>query len=149
MSDAATLSIGPMSDRDTDGVVRLWTDCDLLKPWNDPRADIAQARKSGCAEILVAKAADGAILASVLVGEDGHRGWMYYVAVSPRLQRGGLGRRIIAAAEAWLARRGVQKAQLMIRAGNTKVRGFYAQLGYAVQERVVMARWLDGRPNTP
>ncbi len=146
-SDA--IAIGPISDGDIEAVVRLWVDCDLTRPWNDPRADIAQARRSGSAEILVARATDGRVLATAMVGDDGHRGWLYYVAVAPTLQGSGLGRRIVAAAEDWMRARGIAKSQLIIRATNTKVRGFYEQLGYAEQPRVLMARWLDGRPMTP
>ncbi|MCK6450817.1 MAG: GNAT family acetyltransferase [Alphaproteobacteria bacterium] len=145
----APIAIGPITDADIEAVVQLWLDCDLTRPWNDPRADIAQARRSGSAEILVARAADGRVLATAMVGDDGHRGWLYYVAVAPALQRSGLGRRIVAAAEDWMRSRGIAKSQLIVRATNTKVRGFYERLGYAEQPRVLMARWLDGRPMTP
>ena len=147
MAEAPT--IRPLKDADIERVVRLWLDCGLTLPWNDPRADIAQARKSGSAEILVAAAKDGNILASVMVGDDGHRGWLYYVAVSPAAQGAGLGGRMVAAGEQWMAKRGIRKSQLIIRAGNAKVRGFYESLGYGEQQRVLMARWLDGRKLTP
>ena len=84
-----------------------------------------------------------------MAGDDGHRGWLYYLAVAPDLQRMGLGRRMVAAAEDWLKARGIPKIMLMIRTRNTKVRGFYEALGYAEQDRVLMVRWLDGRPMTP
>jgi ribosomal protein S18 acetylase RimI-like enzyme len=82
------------------------------------------------------------IVATAMVGHDGHRGWIYYVAVAPEHQEKGAGREIMAYAERWLAQRGVPKAMLMIRETNNKVMGFYERLGYAVEERVVMARWL-------
>lgn len=141
--------IRPLKDNEIDAVVQLWRDCDLVRPWNDAQADIALARKSGAAEVLVAVGADGAVLGSAMVGNDGHRGWFYYVAVAPGLQKSGLGRRLIAAGEDWMRARGVEKAQLIIRDTNVKVRGFYESLGYGVQPRVLMARWLDGRPLTP
>lgn len=141
--------IRPLKDPDIPGVVQLWIDCGLTRPWNDPRADIAQARKSGCAEILVATAGDGRVTGSVMLGDDGHRGWFYYLAVAPDLRKSGLGRRMVAAGEDWMRRRGIAKSQLIIRAGNAKVQGFYEALGYGVQDRVLMARWLDGRPLTP
>jgi hypothetical protein len=84
-----------------------------------------------------------------MAGNDGHRGWLYYLAVNPELQGTGLGRRMVAAAEDWLRAQGVVKLMLMIRPGNTHVRGFYEALGYAEQERVLMARWLDDRAMTP
>lgn len=145
----ATADIRLVGDADIAGLVALWRACDLVRPWNDPGADIARARDCESADILVAAAADGRILASVMVGDDGHRGWFYYVAVAPDLQKSGLGRRMVAAGEDWMRARGIEKAQLIIRDTNVKVRGFYEQLGYGVQPRVLMARWLDGRPLTP
>jgi hypothetical protein len=121
----------------------------LTEPWNDPKADIARARSSGVAGILVAADADRRIAASVMVGNDGHRGWLYYLAVAPKLRGTGLGRRMVNAAEDWLRTRGVVKLMLMIRPSNTRVRGFYEALGYEEQSRVSMARWLDGSPKTP
>ncbi len=144
-----TYAIRPLKDADIADVVQLWIDCGLTRPWNDPRADIVQARKSGSAEILVAVTAAGKIVGSVMLGDDGHRGWFYYLAVSPALQKSGLGRRIVAQGEDWMRKRGIEKSQLIIRAGNAKVQGFYQALGYGVQERVLMARWLDGRKLTP
>ncbi|MBL8704928.1 MAG: GNAT family acetyltransferase [Rhodospirillales bacterium] len=141
--------IRALNDSQIDPVVQLWRDCDLVRPWNDARADIEFARRSGAAEVLVAVTAEGTIVGSAMVGNDGHRGWFYYVAVAPSLQKTGLGRRLIAAGEDWMRARGVEKAQLIIRDTNVKVRGFYESLGYGVQPRVLMARWLDGRPLTP
>ena len=84
-----------------------------------------------------------------MAGDDGHRGWLYYLAVAPELQRTGLGRQMVAAAEDWLRARGVIKVMLMIRPTNLKVRGFYDAIGYGQQDRMIMARWLDGRGMTP
>ena len=111
-------------------------------PHNDPDADIARARGRETSDILVAGDHLGAIVASVMVGHDGHRGWIYYVAVDPDRRETGLGRAIVGAAEAWLRARGVPKAQLMIRETNTSVRDFYAALGWRESPRLVMERWL-------
>lgn len=89
------------------------------------------------------------IVATVMVGHDGHRGWVYYVAVDPDQRKKGYGRAIMAAAEDWLRERGVEKLQLLVRADNTRVQAFYEMLEYDQQERVVYAKWLDGRPMTP
>lgn len=139
------LTFRDVVDADVDGLVALWTACGLTRPWNDPRGDIAQARRSAEATILVA-AEGGRLAGSVMVGHEGHRGWMYYLAVDPALRRAGLGRRLVAAAEGWVAARGIAKVHLLIRPENTAVRAFYEAIGYGEQKRVMMARWLDGRP---
>ena len=142
------LAVTPITDADVPHVIALWQRCGLTRPWNDPGADIAFARKGANATILIGRA-DGAIAATAMVGHDGHRGWVYYVAVDPDRQHHHFGRAIMAAAEDWLRREGVQKIMLMVRPDNTSVRAFYDKLGYATQERVIYAKWLDGRPMTP
>ena len=142
------LEVSPITDADVDAVVALWQRCGLTRPWNDPLGDIAFARRGANATILVGRA-DGATVASAMVGHDGHRGWVYYVAVDPERQRNDFGRAIMDAAEDWLRVQGIAKVQLMVRPDNTNVRAFYDRLGYATQERVIYAKWLDGRPMTP
>jgi len=142
------LTIAPITDADVDHVIALWQRCSLTRPWNDPASDIARARRGANSTILVGRAGDAAV-ATALVGHDGHRGWVYYLAVDPELQGKGFGRAIMTAAEGWLRGRGIEKTMLMVRADNAQVRAFYDRLGYATQERVVYAKWLDGRPMTP
>ena len=105
-------------------------------------------RRGPNATILVGRTG-GALVATAMVGHDGHRGWVYYVAVDPDMQGKDFGRAIMAAAEDWLRQQGVEKIMLMVRPDNTKVRAFYDKLGYETQERVIYAKWLDGRPMTP
>jgi ribosomal protein S18 acetylase RimI-like enzyme len=131
-----------------DAIISLWQRCGLTRPWNDPAGDIAFVRRGANATILVGRADDD-IVASAMVGHDGHRGWVYYLAVDPEHQKQDYGRAIMAAAEDWLREQGVQKIMLMVRPDNTNVRAFYDKLGYAPQERVIYAKWLDGRPMTP
>ena len=142
------LAISEITDADVAAVIELWQRCGLTRPWNDPAADIALARRGSNATILIGRA-DGAIVASALVGHDGHRGWVYYVAVDPDQQKKDFGRAIMAAAEDWLRAQGQTKIMLMVRPDNRAVRAFYDKLGYETQERVVYAKWLDGRPMTP
>ena len=130
-------------DADEAAVVGLWNACGLTRPWNPPSADIAFARSSGHGEILLAVEA-AEIVGSVMVGHDGHRGWVYYLAVSPAHRQRGLGRRMMEAAEEWLIGRGVRKCELMIRSSNEAAGGFYARLGYDREPVLVMSRWLDG-----
>ena len=145
---AQDLAIAPIADADVASVADLWQRCGLTRPWNDPSGDIAFARRGPNSAVLVGRL-DGAIVATVMVGHDGHRGWFYYLAVDPALQGKGFGRAMTQAAEAWLTARGVAKAQLMVRADNDRVRAFYEALGYGEQERTLFAKWLDGRPLTP
>jgi ribosomal protein S18 acetylase RimI-like enzyme len=145
---AEGLAIAPIADGDVAAVVALWQRCGLTRPWNDPSADIAFARRGPSSAILIGRH-DGSLVATVMVGHDGHRGWFYYLGVDPALQGRGFGRAMTQAAEAWLAERGIAKAQLMVRADNDRVRAFYQALGYGEQQRVIFAKWLDGRDPTP
>jgi len=145
-SDA--LTIKPIEDGDIAEVIALWQRCGSTRAWNDPAGDIALARKETNATVLLGRN-DSALVASVLVGHDGHRGWLYYVTVDPDHRFKGYGRVIMTAAENWLRARGIEKLQLMVRGDNAKVRAFYESLGYYDQERVVFAKWLDGREPTP
>ena len=145
---AAALSVAPIEDADIAGVVALWQACDLTRPWNDPGADIALARRRPNSTVLVGRDAD-TIVATVMVGHDGHRGWVYYVAVDPLRRAQGLGRGIMNAAEEWLRQAGIAKLQLLVRRTNAKAGAFYQSLGYAEAETIVFAKWLDGREPTP
>lgn len=121
--------IRDMRDEDKDAVIALWHAAGVARPWNDPVRDIAFARRGPHSTVLVAER-EGRIVASAMVGEDGHRGWVHYVAADPARQGTGLGRAMMAAAEAWLAARGVWKVQLLVREDNARVREFYERLGY-------------------
>jgi ribosomal protein S18 acetylase RimI-like enzyme len=145
---AGTLTIAPIEDADVDALIALWQRCELTRPWNDPAADIALARRGANAAILLGRDGDS-IAASVLVGHDGHRGWVYYVAVDPAHRSKGYGRAIMNAAEDWLRRAGIEKLQLLVRPGNEPVKAFYEQIGYGEQPRLIFAKWLDGRELTP
>ena len=145
--DAATAELTIRAYRDTDfATVRdLWDACSLIVPLNDPAKDIAFCRAAADAELFVGLEG-GRLVATVMTGHDGHRGWLYYLAVEPARRHLGLGRRMVAHAEAWLGARGVAKVNLMIRDGNTAVVEFYEAVGYACEPRVVMSRFLSGKP---
>jgi ribosomal protein S18 acetylase RimI-like enzyme len=147
-SPAAAFAVTEISDGDVADVVALWQRCGLTRPWNDPASDIALARRGEHSTVLVGRV--GAhIVATAMVGHDGHRGWVYYVAVDPDRQKQGLGRAIMNAAEDWLRAAGIAKLQLMVRSDNEKVQAFYESLDYGEQERIIYAKWLDGRALTP
>ena len=140
------LTIRPASAEDEAAVVALWRACDLVASYNDPAADFAFAKAGACSDVLVGQDETGGIKASVMVGHDGHRGWLYYVAADPGSRGAGYGRDMVTAAEAWLRQRGVVKAQLLVRETNTKVVAFYEHLGFEVAPRVVMGKWLGEPP---
>jgi ribosomal protein S18 acetylase RimI-like enzyme len=138
------LEIRPLSDAEVPEAVALWERCGLTRPWNDPLADIALARAKPGSEVLVGRA-DGRLLASAMVGTDGHRAWAYYVAVDPEHRRQGLGRQMMQAVEAWALAHGVPKIMLMVRGTNTETIGFYRALGYLVEDTVLLGKRFDGK----
>jgi ribosomal protein S18 acetylase RimI-like enzyme len=147
-ASGAALTIAAIEDSDVADVIALWRRAGLVREWNDPTDDIALARRDGNATVLLGRD-EGAPAASVLVGHDGHRGWVYYVSVDPDHRARGYGRAIMQAAEDWLRARGIQKLQLMVRGDNAQVHAFYESIGYYDQNRTTFAKWLDGRAPTP
>lgn len=139
-----TLAIAEVADSDVEAVIALWQRCGLTRPWNDPASDIALARRNANSTILVGRT-DGAVVATAMVGHDGHRGWVYYVAVDPLRQKQGLGRAIMNAAEQWLRDAGLPKLQLLVRRENAKAGAFYRSIGYEEADTIVFAKWIDGR----
>jgi hypothetical protein len=131
-----------MRDGEEAAVIGLWQACGLTRPWNEPTRDLDFARGKPASDILVATKSDR-IVATVMVGHDGHRGTIYYLAVDPSEQGEGLGRRATAAAESWLKARGVWKINLLVRRDNAEVLGFYEALGYEPNDVVSLGRWLD------
>ena len=139
------LTVRSAVTEDEQAVVELWRACDLVAPYNDPVADFRFAVAGPCSDVLVAVDDAGEVAGSVMVGHDGHRGWLYYVAAHPASRGNGVGRRMGQAAENWLRERGIMKVQLLIRETNTKVVSFYEHLGFEVAPRVVMSKWLGKR----
>nr|KEP23647.1 acetyltransferase [Georgenia sp. SUBG003] len=132
--------MGEVRGDETEAVVALWQACGLTRPWNDPRADLDQARAGATSTVLVARQGS-AVVGTVMAGVDGHRGWLYYLGVDPREQGRGLGSALLRAAEAWLGAAGARKVQLMVRGGNPAA-DFYHGRGYSEQDCVVLGRWL-------
>ncbi len=133
--------IVPAAPDDRDAVVDLWRRCGLVVPYNPPDADFDFALGRPGSDILVCREG-GAIIGSVMVGHDGHRGWIYYLAVDPEHQHHGYGRHLVSASEEWLTERDVRKVQLMVRETNQQVIGFYKAIGYEQSPVTVMQRWL-------
>jgi ribosomal protein S18 acetylase RimI-like enzyme len=138
-----TPAIREASLEDEAAVTALWDRCNLIANYNDPIADFRFALAGRSSAVLVVEDAEGRITGSVMVGHDGHRGWLYYVATAPESQGQGMGSAIVGAGEQWLRERGVLKVQLIIRETNTAVVRFYEQLGYENMPRVLMSKWLE------
>lgn len=116
-------------------MIGLWRVCGLVKPQNDPAKDIRRKLGSKAGWLLVG-VEKGEVIASVMAGYDGHRGWINYLAVAPGFRKQGRGRAILERAERELARAGCPKINLQVRLGNKAVLGFYRALGYS-DDRVV------------
>lgn len=138
-----TVAIRPFVPADTEPVVALWEACELTRPWNDPRIDLARAHAWLPELLLVADtelAAEPAIVGTVMAGYDGHRGWLYSLAVDPAHRGRGIARDLITRAERGLAQLGCPKINLMVRADNEAVIGFYDRLGFDRSDVTVLQR---------
>ncbi|EON17368.1 hypothetical protein ASL20_22895 [Cupriavidus necator] len=133
--------IRPFRPEDQSCVIALWQACGLTRPWNDPQRDIAR-KLTEQPELFLVGDIDGRPVATAMVGFDGHRGWVYYLAVQPDLQAKGYGRMLMAHAEQLLIERGCPKINLLVRAGNRAVIDFYDKLGYAPDEVVSLGKRL-------
>jgi len=126
---------------DREAATALWAEAGLTRPWSDPGADFDRAL-GGSTSCVLGAFDDDRLAATVMVGQDGHRGWAYYLAVSPTRRRAGLGRRVMDEAERWLRDQGAVKVNLMVRHSNAEALGFYQQLGYRDAAVTVLTRWL-------
>lgn len=133
--------IRPYQPIDETAVIALWRACDLTRPWNDPHEDIARALIVQPHLFLVGVVEDE-VMATLMAGYEGHRGWLNYLAVAPAFQRQGHGRALVEAAESGLAALGCPKINLQIRAANHDVIAFYRRLGFSVDDVVSMGKRL-------
>lgn len=136
-----TLAVGDLRPEEVEAAVALWEACGLTRPWNDQRADIALALGKQTSTVLAGRV-EGQLVATAMTGSDGHRGWVYYLAVAPDQQRHGYGAQMMQAAAAWLKARGAPKLHVMIRSENLGVAAFYAKLGYEKSDTITMAKRL-------
>jgi ribosomal protein S18 acetylase RimI-like enzyme len=136
------MEIRPYAPGDESQVVQLWVDCGLVVAWNDPRRDIR--RKLGVQpEMFLVGCLPEGIIATVMAGYDGHRGWINYLAVHPHHRRAGIGTCMMAAAETRLRAAGCPKIQLQVRRTNTRVMAFYRKIGYDLDDVVSLGKRLE------
>jgi ribosomal protein S18 acetylase RimI-like enzyme len=134
--------IRPFQSSDEPAIVRLWQRCDLLRPWNDPKKDI-QRKLSVGREMFLVGVLDDDLVATVMVGYEGHRGWVHYLAVAPEHRGKGLGRALMTRAEELLKQAGCPKVNLQVRGTNASTIEFYERLGYAVDDVVSLGKRLE------
>lgn len=138
------LIIDDLREDEIDAAVDLWRTVNLTRPWNDPHAD-ARLALAGPTSTILAGRLDGRLVATAMLGADGHRGWVYYLGVLPEHRGRRFGEAMMRAAEQWAVARSMPKLQLMVRDDNTAAKGFYEAIGYKLEDTVVMSCRFDGR----
>jgi ribosomal protein S18 acetylase RimI-like enzyme len=136
------MDIRAFQTEDEPAVIALWEQCSLTRPWNNPRKDILRKLQVD-ADMFLVGCSGSRVIASVMAGYEGHRGWINYLAVAPDLQRQGLGRAMMQEAERLLRIAGCPKVNLQIRSGNAQAMAFYTGLGFSVDDVVSMGKRLE------
>jgi ribosomal protein S18 acetylase RimI-like enzyme len=137
------MQIRPFRNADRAALIALWQTCGLIRPWNDPEADIELALATEGTALLVAAADDGALIGSAMAGFDGHRGWLYYLASHPDRRGEGIGRALTRACEAHLKDLGCPKVELIVRSENEPVQAFYERIGYRLDPPIDYYRYVQ------
>jgi ribosomal protein S18 acetylase RimI-like enzyme len=127
---------------DEEAVVRIWHDCDLVRPVNDPRKDIRR-KMALRPDLFLVGIVEDQIVATVMAGYDGHRGWLNYLGVSPPFRKQGFARLIVSEAERLLRLEGCAKINLQVRKTNRGVIDFYRRIGYSIDDVVSMGKRLE------
>ena len=135
------MQIRPFQAPDEPTLAALWHECGLVRPWNDPHKDIRR-KLTVQPELFFVGMIEGKLVASVMAGFDGHRGWVNYLAMDPKHRRSGLGRKLMEHVEEKLHAMGCPKLNLQIRTSNTEALDFYRRLGYAQDDAVSMGKRL-------
>lgn len=135
------MKIRPYAEHDRREIIDLWRSCDLIKPWNDPIRDIARKLSVDPERFLVGEI-DDHVIASIMIGYDGHRGWINYLAVSRAHRRQGYGALLMVRAESMLRQTGCPKINLQLRTSNAPAIDFYNALGYFEDQVVSLGKRL-------
>lgn len=135
------MEIRPFALTDEDAVVELWQRCALTRPWNNPRKDI-QRKLTTQAELFLVGDLNGSIVATIMAGYDGHRGWVNYLAVDPAHRSKGNGRSLMQRVEELLIARGCPKLNIQVRTENPEALLFYRKIGYLADDAVSLGKRL-------
>lgn len=141
MKSLINFVIRSYQEADEPEVIALWHVCELVVPWNDPRRDI-QLKLQVQPDLFLVGLADAQVVATVMAGYEGHRGWLNYLAVAPAYQRQGIGRQMVEAATAKLKAIDCPKINLQIRTSNPTAIEFYRRLGFQIDQVVSMGKRL-------
>jgi 16S rRNA (cytidine1402-2'-O)-methyltransferase len=136
------MTLRPYEPTDEEAVIELWERCDLVRPWNDPRKDIRR-KLAVQPDLFLVGVEHERLVATVMVGYEGHRGWINYLAVDPDCQQRGYGRALMVEAERKLRECGCPKINLQVRPTNRAVIEFYQRLGFVVEESISMGKRLE------
>jgi ribosomal protein S18 acetylase RimI-like enzyme len=135
--------IRPYKEVDETQVIQIWTDCGLVVPWNDPKADIKR-KLAVQRHLFLVGCVEGKVVATVMAGYEGHRGWINYLAVKPDHQGTGIGRLMVQEAERLLRAEGCPKINLQVRSANDKVINFYESIGYKIDDVLSLGKRTEG-----
>lgn len=130
---------------DEDAVISLWERAGIGRPWLDLQSEIREKRRRDRSLFLVAIESE-TVVGAVMGAYDGRRGWVYHLAVEPSEQGHGIGTVLMNELERRMARIGVVKVNLQVRADNAAVIGFYERLGYKDEKLTSFGKWLMPRP---
>jgi ribosomal protein S18 acetylase RimI-like enzyme/uncharacterized protein YciI len=136
------LEIRAFQSDDRAPVVELWERCGLIRAANDPIKDIARKQKVG-ADLFLVGLSGGEIVAAVMAGYEGHRGWLNYLAVSPSHRKMGYGRQMVWEAERRLLAKGCPKVNLQVRDTNPEAVRFYSAIGYTQDSVLCFGKRID------
>jgi len=141
MMEREKLHIRPYQDRDKKNVIELWHNCNLVVPWNDPKLDIERKLQVN-PDLFLVGLIEGMVVATVMGGYEGHRGWINYLAVSPEIRQKGVGQQMVEEVEAKLRKLGCPKINIQIRSSNKGVIEFYGKVGFSVDDVISMGKRL-------
>jgi len=136
------LEIRPYKEVDEAQVIQIWFDCGLVVPWNDPKMDIKR-KLAVQRHLFLVGCTEGNVIATVMAGYEGHRGWINYLAVKPDHQGAGIGNLMMEKAEKLLIAEGCAKINLQVRSANEKVIKFYGKIGFKADDVVSLGKRIE------